>query len=218
MKKSLLGAVALGVGGAAVAGFGASAGRDFYRSVKKSIGGLFVLFAVAGAVFLPFLGMRNLFRGYAPGEWWKSIGDILLVPAGMGLGIGVAMFAGLMGLELMTMSFVIILGGSTIAAVTGIFVGLVQRPRAKRRYAIALRNEEFLASHGIHETGEVETTHFDADGNALRLMERTPNSIVFMAVGKRNRRAYIELTKEGEMIGYTGVVPLGPARNTDTAA
>lgn len=97
-------------------------------------------------------------------------------------------------------------------------MGLVQRPRAKRRYAIALRNEEFLAFHGIHETGEVETTHFDADGNALRLMERTPNSIVFMAVGKHNRRAYIELTKEGEMIGYTGVGPLGSARNTGTAA
>lgn len=110
MKKSLLGAVALGVGGAAVAGFGASAGRDFYRSVKKSIGGLFVLVAVAGAVFSPVPGDAQPIARIRSGEWWKSIGEILLVPAGMGLGIGVAMFAGLMGLELMTMSFVIISG------------------------------------------------------------------------------------------------------------
>lgn len=216
MKKSLLGAVALGAGGAAVAGFGASAGRDFYRSVKKSIGSLIVLVAIAGAIFLPFLGARNLFRGYAPGEWWKSIGDMLLVLTGIGLGIGVALLSGLMGEELMAMSFVVITGASLVAGVVGSLVGLVQRPRTKRRYAIALRNEQFLASHGIHETGEIETTHFDADGNALRLMERTPNSIVFMAVGKRNKRAYIGLTKEGEMTDYTGVVPLGSARSMDT--
>ena len=118
----------------------------------------------------------------------------------------------------MVVTFLSIGGAAVAGATVGVLVGLIQRPKRRRRHAVAVRNEQFLESYGIRETGEAETTHFDADGNALRLMERTPNSIVFMAVGKRNKRAYIGLTNEGEMINYTGVVPLGATRTLDTAA
>lgn len=219
MKKSLLGAVALGVGGSAVAGFGASAGRDLYKSVKKSTGFIVLLVAVAAAVSLPFIGMRNLLRGRAPGEGWKALGDILLVPAGIVIGIGVALFAGLiMGEEPMAVTLMSIIGAALVAGALGLLFGLISRPGAQRRYAIAVRNEEFLVSHGIRETGETEITHFDADGNTLRLMERTQNSIVFMVVGKRNKRAYITLANDGEMTDYTGVVALGASRDKETAA
>lgn len=219
MKKSFLGAVALGVGGAAVAGFGASAGRDLYKSIKRSTGFIILLVAVAGALILPFVGMRNLLRGHAPGEWWKGIGDVLLVPTGIGIGVGVALFIGLiMGNEPMAMSFIAIAVAAIAGATIGFSTGLIQRPSTQRRYAIALQNEQFLSARSIRETGETETTHYDADGNALRLIERTSNSIVFLAVGKRNKRAYIGLTKEGKMTDYTGVVSLGAPRNMDTVA
>lgn len=219
MKKSLLGAIALGVGGSAVAGFGAAAGRDIWKGTKKASGFLILLIAIAASVSLPFLGIRNLMRGHAPGEGWKSIGDILMVPAGMAIGVGVSVFSGLMlGEERFALAIITIVGSGIVAAVVGAIVGLGQRPSTQRRYSIAVANEAFLDGLGIRETGESEITHIDGEGNALRFMERTSNSIVFMAVGKRNKRAYIGLSPQGEMQNYTGVVALGAARDMDTAA
>jgi hypothetical protein len=219
MKKSLLGAIALGVGGSAVAGFGAAAGRDIWKGSKKASGFLILLIAIAASVSLPFLGLRNLMRGHAPGEGWKAIGDILMVPAGIAIGVGVSVFGGLMlGEEPFALAIITIVGSGFIAAVIGAIVGLWQRPSTQRRYVIAVANEAFLDGIGIRETGESEITHIDGDGNALRLIERTASSIVFMAVGKRNKRAYIGLSPQGEMLNYTGVVALGAAREMDTAA
>lgn len=214
MKKSILGAVALGAGGAAVLGFGAAAGRDLWRGTKKASGGILLLIAIAAAVTLPFIGARNLFRGHAPGEGWKSVGDILLVPAGIAIGIIVSGFAGTMlGEQPFYLVIFAIVTASLAAAGIGIFVGLMQRPTMQKRFAIAAANEAFLNQVGIRETGESEISHIDAEGNGLRLMERTNDSIVFMAVGKRNKRAYIAITPDGAMRSYSGVVSLGNSRN-----
>ena len=219
MKKSLLDAIALGVGGSAISGFGGAAGRDIYKSVKRSTGLIIALISIAAAVSLPFIGMRNLFRGRAPGEEWKAIGDILLVLAGIVIGIGVGLFAGItMGQDVSAMSLITIVGAGIMAGVIGALAGVISRPGAQRRYRIATRNQEFLDTHGIHESGGTEITHYDVNGNALRLFERTVNSIVFMVVGKRNKRAYITLTKNGEMIDYSGVVSLGAGRDQENAA
>lgn len=219
MKKSLLGAIALGVGGSAVAGFGAAAGRDLWKGTKKATGTLILLTAIAAAVSLPFLGMRNLIRGHAPGEGWKAIREALLVPIGIAIGVGVAIFSALMlGKEPFALAIITIVGSGLAAALIGAIVGLGQRPSTQRRYKIAMANEEFLDRLGIRETGEIEISHIDGQGNALRLIERTANSIVFMAVGKRNKRAYIGLSPQGEMQSYTGVVALGSSREMDTAA
>ncbi|KQZ92777.1 hypothetical protein ASD64_19200 [Mesorhizobium sp. Root157] len=219
MKKSLLGAIALGVGGSAVAGFGAAAGRDLWKGTKKATGTLILLTAIAASVSLPFLGMRNLIRGHAPGEGWKAIREALLVPLGIAIGVGVAIFSALMlGKEPFALAIITIVGSGLAAALIGAIVGLGQRPSTQRRYKIAMANEEFLDRLGIRETGEIEISHIDGQGNALRLIERTANSIVFMAVGKRNKRAYIGLSPQGEMQSYTGVVALGSSREMDTAA
>lgn len=207
------------MGGSAIAGFGAAAGRDLYKGTKKATGTLILLIAIAASISLPFLGMRNLMRGHAPGEGWKAIGDVLLVPTGIAIGVAVAVFGGLMlGEEPFALAIITIVGSGLAAAVIGAIFGLGQRPSTQRRYKIAVANEEFLNRLGIRETGETEISHIDGEGNALRLMERTDDSIVFMAVGKRNKRAYIRLSPRGEMQNYTGVVALGSSRDMDTAA
>jgi hypothetical protein len=42
------------------------------------------------------------------------------------------------------------------------------------------------------------------------------DSLDFLAVGIRNRRAYIRLSPEGEMTGYTGVIPMDAPREYAT--
>jgi len=48
----------------------------------------------------------------------------------------------------------------------------------------------------------------NSNNNKLRLLEENNDMLVFMAVGRRNRRAYINFDQDGRMIEYTGVVKL----------
>ncbi len=182
-----------------------------------------MLLAAAAAFSMPFLGVRNFVRGHAPDEGGKYVGDIFLVIGGVAVGIGIALFLGILlggkdAVSMFSSATVLTIGLAAMGGATGSIVGLFQRPGTQRRFAIAMANEAFLDSRGFVETGENEITHFDGEGNALRLTERTPTSIVFMAVGKRNKRAYIGLSPAGEMQNYSGVVNLGSARDMDSAA
>ena len=67
---------------------------------------------------------------------------------------------------------------------------------------------DFLLQNRIQETGDEDVTHIDSSNNKLRLLEENTDMLVFMAVGRRNRRAYINLDRDGRMIEYTGVVKL----------
>jgi hypothetical protein len=214
MKRSLLGAIALGAGSAAVSGFGHSVGRDLWKSTRNSSLVIIFLLILAGAVSLPFLGARNLVRGHAPGEWVRTLGDVLMIAAGAAVAFCLAVLAtATLDEDTSRAIALLLLGGMALAILIGLMFGATQRGSSQRRYAIAARNERFLERFGITETGEREITHYDGEGNALRVAERTPDSIVLTAVGKRNKRAYIALTPDGEMIGYTGVVPIGESRN-----
>jgi len=219
MKKSILGALALGTGAATLAGFGASAGRDLWKGTRRSVGLLLALGVLAASVSLPFLGARNLGKGHRPGEWWKIFLDIAWVVSGMIAAVALSLLvSAFVEKEQSAAMAIAFMGGSIAAGILGLAVGVFQRPANKRRHAVELLNESFLDEVGILETGETEITHVDAEGNGLRVIERTASSIVFMAVGKRNKRAYIMLSPEGRMLSYTGVVPLGGARRLDDAA
>lgn len=57
-RRTMLAGLALGIGGAAVAGYGAAMGRDAWRATKKKGGFLLFLALIACAIVLPFLGHR----------------------------------------------------------------------------------------------------------------------------------------------------------------
>ena len=226
MGSQLVRATASTVFGSAVAGYGFAIGRDAWRHTKKNGVILLILAVLLFGLCAPFFAARGVVRHHQRGFLRTLLATIL----GNGLlwcvGVSV-LFVTFVFIEALLSSqpssgtamqggyasvspglfplFVLVVVGITLA---GFLVGLWQRPKRKRAFTIALDNDRFLASNGIHETGGHDITHVDDEGNHLRLMEINRMYIVFMAVGRRNRRAYIHLDTEGRMVEYTGVVAI----------
>lgn len=210
-RRSRLALVAAGVGGAAVAGFGLAFGRDIYRKSKKDAGLIVLLLVV---VSCPFIGGRGLVRGHDRGLFGTIvltvIGSLLLIAAGL-------CAATFLVLEFLLLSdngklenpfLFALLGGLAVTGVVagiGIVVGLVQRPKRLKVIAVSKFNDRFLEDRGIRETDGDDITHYDDSGQALRFLEAHRDRLVFMAVGRRGKRAFIDLDEDGRMVGYTGV-------------
>lgn len=212
-RKSSLAVIAAGVGGAAVAGYGLSMGRDLWQSTKRNQGFIIAVLALVGAIALPMIGCRELVRGHdrgAVGTLFKTfIGSTVLLLVGLALAVICFSFlthdknapdAG--------MAAAILFGicSTAIFGFIGILWGFVQRPGRLRTIATANANERFLAKTGFRETGGDDITHYDPSGQALRLLEARSDCLVFMAVGRRGKRAYIDLAADGKMVAYSGVV------------
>lgn len=212
-RKSSLALIAAGIGGAAVAGYGLSMGRDLWKSTKRNQGIIIAILALIGAIALPMLGCRELVRGHdrgAVGTLFKTvIGSTLLVLVGLALAVICFSFLTQDKNDSdASMAAAIILGicSTAIFGFIGIFWGFVQRPGRLRTVATARANERFLAETGFRETGGDDITHYDPSGQALRFLEAHSDRLVFMAVGRRGKRAYIDLAADGRMVAYSGVV------------
>ncbi len=203
MSRSKL--IAAGLGAAAVGGYGAAMGRDAWRTTRKNAGFFLVLAAAAAAATLPFIGARDFGRqGRITG------GGIFRILGGYLLGL-VLVFAALILADSNNPLLHLIvwpLAVTAIAAFIGFQAGKAQRPLLERQFEIETHNESFLEEQGIEETGGSDITHIDGDGNSLRFLEAHAGRLVFMAVGKRNKRAFITLDDEGRMLEYSGVVSL----------
>lgn len=190
MKRSTLALLAVGASGAAAGGFGAAIGRDLWKSTKKRPAAILALAVLACALVLPLIGGRNLTRGY-PGHAGKGL--LLGLPAILLGGALMLVIVETVGsgqeatFQLDAQDYLIAGSATCSAALLGMAWGALQRTGRYRRYAILRHNEAFLSQIGLVETGEEETTHYDSSGAPLRLIERTHDSLVFMAVGRRNR-------------------------------
>jgi len=101
-----------------------------------------------------------------------------------------------------------LLGGfmvTTIVAGIGFLVGLIQRPKRLKAIAVSKANDRFLIANGFRETDGSDITHYDPSGQPLRFLEAHSDRLVFMAVGRRGKRAFIDLDHDGQMIGYSGI-------------
>lgn len=211
--KSSFALVAAGVGGAAVAGYGLSMGRDLWKSTKNNQATIIAVLALLGAIALPTIGARNLVRGYDRGVvgtlFVTIVGNLLLVVVGMAL--AVLLFGFVTHDETRPsegLAAAIFLGGCSTAAFSliGLIWGAIQRPSRLRTFAIAKANERFLSENGFKETGGEDITHYDPSGQALRFLEAHADRLVFMVVGRRGKRAYIDLDQDGRMVSYNGVI------------
>lgn len=180
-----------------------------------------VIAIAAAAVAFPFLGGRNLTRGYQRNfvetilmTWCSSL---LLIALGFGLCVYFAPLAASLGhsadeaanlqdTDTTYRLWAIVLPAFSFAL--GLVVGLMQRSTRLEGFAVAAANDAFLLRAGIRATGATDVTHYDGGNNPLRYIETRGNEMVFMAVGRRNRRAYIELDATGRMIRYSGIIPL----------
>lgn len=213
-KRSGLSATAAALGRTAVAGYGLSMGHDLWKATKR--GRLSLILVVLGSLALPVLGGRSLVRGHDrgfAGTLFKTIlGSVLLVAVGFAL----ACFIFLMLSVLLKKSH----GGpppwdwilSAAASVTavmwcvGLLWGAIQRPARLKMFGIRRTNEEFLESQGFRATDGDDITHFDPDGQPLRFIEAHRDRLVFMVVGKRGKRSFIDLDGEGRMVSYSGII------------
>lgn len=210
-RRSKLALVAAGSGGTAVAGFGPAFGRDIYKKTKKNVELIALLLAAA---ICPFVGGRGLVRGHDRGFlgtiFLTVLGSLLLIAAGL-CAATLLMFGVLV---LVTDGkrdspfLLALLGAFVVTALLvaiGIVVGLLQRPKRLKTIAVGKFNERFLEENGFRETDGDDITHYDDSGQALRFLEAHQNRLVFMAVGRRGKRAFIDLDQDGRMVGYSGV-------------
>lgn len=136
---------------------------------------------------------------------------MLAVTAGFFLIFFFAMIIGDVFFGIRSKAFIEMYGGQVTAATAGLtlfgmMIGLFRRRRRLKRFAAIEHNEAFLAENGFKETLGRDVTHYDADGNALRFLEASPDRLSFMVVGRRGRRAYIDLDESGRMLSYSGIV------------
>lgn len=214
MKKNTLSLIAAGVGASAIAGFGFSAGRDVYKSTKKAGGGLLLILAV---IFCPFIGARGLVRGHDRGliatVFLTYIASVLLIAIGFGAATFIAWYVLVLGSSdqkdgsaiLMT-AIMMGLAATAVIAGIGFLVGIFQRPKRLKIFEVERYNKRFLYDAGFQETDGTDITHYDPDGMPLRFLEAHPGKLSFMAVGKRGKRAFINLDSDGRMLSYTGIV------------
>lgn len=199
---------------AVIFGFGSAAGRDAWRVAKRSTGSIILFVIIFSAAALPFFAGLNLTRGYPQQHWFASVGraalSIALALSGFAIG-EVVLTAILVSLSTKPQSGwappdipIVVATGS---AIVGALVGVFQRRKRIRQFAAAADNERFMRQNGIVETGGKDVTHTDAEGNTLRFLEAHPSRLVFLAVGRKNKRAFIELAPDGRMLSYSGVVP-----------
>jgi hypothetical protein len=216
MERSTLATIAAGLGTGAVAGYGLSMGRGAYRESANLRGIVLVLVIILLYFATAFFGVKNMIRGYDKSDaagFFKVLGYALL-----------ALAVWPIAYYLCSNFFVEHVGGRAVGPfnttvftwltvilvvlqAVGLWMGLIERQQREQEFYVATRNDRFLTDAGITETGGEDITHYDGDGNPLRFIEAHPNQLVFMVVGRRGKRAFIQLADNGEMIGYTGVTP-----------
>lgn len=204
---------------AALAGYGGAIGRDAWRATKKGapnallivllLGGFF------GAVVFPFWGGRDLTRGHDRSAMATFLLTVLFPLALLALGVGLGHVGDMWWQQMQgvkapinpRLDVILLVSGGSFAL--GALYGFSQRRGRKARFFIEDHNRAFLRRRGFREEGEGEFR--DGDGNLLRAVETSGTRITFLAVGKRNKRAYISTSADGAMLAYSGVMPVHQA-------
>lgn len=190
--------------GSATAGFGAGFGRDMYKAAKKNP----IMWAVIGALLLVF-GWRNAFLGYArSGVYFvfvTVIGSAIMILLG---GAMLGLFSHILALSFLNQNHMLAgtvsIGAVLIASAIGILCGRSARAARVRHMHLNALNYVFLETNGFTESEFESDQMVDAEGHTLKVIEQSPDKIVFSVVGRRGLRAAIRI-ENGEMISYTGV-------------
>jgi hypothetical protein len=192
------------------------------RDKSSNDGGAFLALAVAVAaagIALPFIGAKNMVRGYersVPKTVFLTIGwnSILILTGTVLQVISIPIIyqffhaqqhadgqqpAANTGIVILTV---------TLSILAGLLIGAIQRPGRFEAFAIARDNIDFLIKNNLTPGDDDAVTYYDAQNNPLRFLEKRDDREVYMAVGRRNKRAYIDLDTSGRMVRYSGIVSL----------
>jgi hypothetical protein len=184
------------------AGFGISLGRGVYKKTSKN-----ALLILAAIVFLggTAYGVWNLTRGHRDRSVFRFIwcGALVAVSVAATYALFTSMsYDAETGVQNIN-PLVPTLAVQGAVALVAALVGLVQRGKRMRGYAIQRHNEAFLDANGLRDVGGRDQIMIDAAGNELKLDDNTrSDAITFKIEGRRGVRARIELDGEGRMTRY----------------
>lgn len=218
--------------GSALAGFGLSFGRDVYRKAKKYWPLVAILLCVLGAFFSGLW----LFRNYRTilGSIFKKLGaSIVLIASCIVLHLSLMLLDAILPITLLLFDGlsqavtsivpdlhpvlaipeilrIVVFQG--IAFAIGAIVGVSHRRKRKAAWIAEDHNIAFLADHGL------EVVDADDDGN-LRLRSSSEEvgyrltndlsitrELEFLALGRRNKRAYMKYDEIGRYTAWSGLV------------
>jgi len=213
MKDNLIHSASKIFFGSSVAGAGLSFGRDLYKKFKEKIVVILLLGIVAGGFFLPFISGSKIYRWYPVGKvkWFF----FTLIPwfciAFLGLIILTIVFSFFYPVQegISDKAFMTALMVWAGMLLVGSLHGLWLRKKRRNIYQVEESNAKFMKDHGITEVdGGKSFTHMDENGTMLRLESIGLDVIVFMVVGKRSKRSFITIDKNGMFLEYSGVVSM----------
>ena len=220
------------VAGSALAGFGLSLGRDAYKKAKRYWPILLILVCLAGVYFAGLWLFRN-YRTPA-GSILKKLGALIALSISCigiytGAAIAVVLFApniqvsqeeigdatsssvnvAIENLFSFPLLWILIVQGALFFA--GAAVGMNHRRKRRLAWEAEEHNKLFFAEH------DLEVVDTDEKGN-LRLRDHCSNvgyrlmddlelsgELEFMALGKRNKRGYLQYDVTGKYTNWSGL-------------
>ena len=189
------------VAGSALAGFGLAFGRDVYKQTKKNWHIAAILACLVGVFFS---GMW-LFRNYrTPGNsLFKKLGALIVLIGSCSAILFAAQFL------LIPPPWVIIL--QVVLFLIGAAFGISHRKRRRLAWEAEDHNEDFLEAHNLEvidvdEKGNLRLRDHD-EGIGYRMMVDLDitGELEFMALGKRNKRGYLEYDRSGKYTHWSGL-------------
>lgn len=220
------------VGGSALAGFGLSFGRDVYKKAKKNWPIILVLVCLAGVYFAGMWLLRNYRTPM--GSILKKCGALIVLAVScIGVYLGAAVLAAMFAPAILAtqqdsgnlsvdgasdaagllsnspLQWILVLQGALF--LIGAFVGIWHRRKRRLAWEAEEYNERFLSEHDLEVVDADEKGNLrlrdHADNIGYRLVEdlELAGELEFMALGKRNKRGYLEYDDTGKYIRWSGL-------------
>jgi len=202
-RNSLIHVAAKIVGGSALAGFGFSFGRDVYRKTKSNIQTILFVIVVAAVLLGAYLSGLWLFRNYKTTreKIIFSIYSILLIsPA-----IVIDTLSYSDASEANNEFFFISLITTFCLFVIGSLVAVFQRNKRQLVWEVEDSNERFLQENYIVEVDEDILRDISINQD-YRIDSIDRGGVRLFAIGRRNKRAFIQMDEQGRFVDYSGMV------------
>ncbi|WP_193090524.1 hypothetical protein [Advenella sp. FME57] len=231
------------IAGSAMAGFGFSLGRDTYKRTKKaSKDGAFALFLIGMVIvglMLTQYSMMWFFRNYQSFVAMILMRVVALISYTAGIAISgiffwmigfwigellfdkpngfIEMLSGLAGPAFQAsdppsqFATIFAFGILVFLTVSGVITGVKQRAARLKAWAAEEHNRQFMKEHQLFETKEGYIS--DPEGNIFEEKFRDSDSVMFLAKGRRNKRALLKFDESGKFTVWTGMLSIAPQGN-----